>query len=367
MQQTMKPIITATISTKNRYDTTLPLSISSIIHQTLPPTEFILFDDNDNPIDLRQLEVYQYLFNLLDVKNIKWRVVFGKKEGQVQNHQTALEIATGDWIWRNDDDTVAEPNVLEVLVSNIDDKVGAVAGCVMTPPTSPLPEHLTGKIEDIYCGDNIQWHTFQGKQEVDHLYSSFLFRKKAAIEAGGYCMELSKIGHREESLLSYEMKRKGWKLIVDPQAITWHLRAKGGIRSETDAKLWEHDEAIFRRKMEEWKIKVVPTKLVYLDNGLGDGLMFLNILPKLIEKHKNEKLLIACCYPEIFRNYNVQTISITDGKQIAATMGIPVESFDVYKWCADHNFSGHLIEAFAKIYGVEYEHTNSTLGQKLPR
>jgi glycosyltransferase involved in cell wall biosynthesis len=357
------PTITATISTKNRYHTTLPLAISSIIHQTLPPTEFILFDDNDNPVDLRQDEVYQYLFALLDTKNIKWRVVFGKKEGQVKNHQLALELATGDLIWRLDDDNLPEPNVLETLVSNFDDTVGAVAGLVITPPCTPLPPKLTGKIEDIFSGDNIQWHTFQGKQEVDHLYSSFLFRKKAAIEAGGYCMELSKVGHREESLISYEMKRKGWKLIVDPKAITWHLRAKGGIRSETDVKLWEHDEAIFRRKMEEWKVKPVATNLIYLDNGLGDHCCLLNILPKIIEKHKDKKPVIACCYPEVFKDYDVQTISIADGKQIAAALGIPVDSFDVYKWCTDNNFSGHLIEAFAKIYGVEHEHTNSPLGQ----
>lgn len=354
------PTITATISTKNRYETTLPLAIMGIINQTLPPNEFILFDDNDKPIDLRQVEVYQYLFSLLETKNIKWKVLFGKKEGQVKNHQLALEVAQCDWIWRLDDDNVPESNVLQVLVSNVNDKLGAVAGLVITPPATPLPPNINNKIQEIYSQDNIQWHTWRGKKEVDHLYSSFLYRKKAGEH--GYCIELSKVGHREETIFTYEMKRKGWNLVVDSAATTWHLRAKGGIRSESDGRLWEHDEAIFRRKMEEWKIQTKGVKLIYLNNGLGDHIMFLNILPKIVEKYKDQKLIISCCYPDVFKDYDIQLLSIADGNKLASAMNLDVSSFDVYKFCTEHKWKGHLIEAFAQIYGVEYEHTNCSMG-----
>jgi glycosyltransferase involved in cell wall biosynthesis len=354
------PTITATISTRNRYETTLPLAMMAIINQTLSPNEFILFDDNDKPADLREVEVYRYLFSLFDTKNIKWKVIFGKREGQVKNHQAALEVAAGDWIWRLDDDNVPESNVLQTLVSNIDEKLGAVAGLVITPPVTSLPPGVDNKIQNIYSQDNIQWHSWNGKKEVDHLYSSFLYRKEAGKH--GYCDELSRIGHREETIFTYEMKRKGWKLIVDSRAITWHLRAQGGIRSESDGRLWEHDEQIFRRKMEEWKVETIGVKLIHLNNGLGDHLMFLNLLPQIVDKYKDKKLVIACCYPDVFKDCGIQLVSIADGEKIATAMNIDLGTLDVYKFCTDRQWKGHLIEAFAEIYGVKYENPNRSVG-----
>ena len=83
---------TATISTKGRYFDTLPLALRSIANQTVPPEKIIVFDDNEEPIDLRKENVYQSLFAILNCRNIKWEVVYGGKCGQVYNHQKALEI-----------------------------------------------------------------------------------------------------------------------------------------------------------------------------------------------------------------------------------------------------------------------------------
>jgi glycosyltransferase involved in cell wall biosynthesis len=58
--------ILCSISTKGRYDTTLPLAIASVINQTLKPNKVIIFDDNDEPIDVRETQHYLYLLQMME-------------------------------------------------------------------------------------------------------------------------------------------------------------------------------------------------------------------------------------------------------------------------------------------------------------
>ncbi len=92
--------------------------------------------------------------------------------------------------------------------------------------------------------------------ECEHLYSSYLFRAQAGIDAGGYPTNLSEVGHREETLFSYSMYKQGYQLLLNPNAIAWHYRnLYGGIRwtrGEFNPKsLWDHDEEIFRKEIAE--------------------------------------------------------------------------------------------------------------------
>jgi len=249
--------ITATIVTKNRYFDTLPLAIESVINQTLKPKKLILYDNGDK-IDLRKLPIYQSLFSKLDQKGIQWEVIFIDEPGQIHGHQHAIKNVKTEWIWRLDDDEVAEPNVLETLMKNANNKeIGAIAGLVIDPKnvqTITSSNIENNKINNVEL--NIQWFLHKEKRtiEVEHLYSSFLFRTKAGKH--GYCMELSPACHREETIFTYEMKRNGWKLLVDTNAITWHYRSEqGGIRSYNDSSFWENDEKIFKDKLKNWKIK----------------------------------------------------------------------------------------------------------------
>ena len=85
-------------------------------------------------------------------------------------------------MWRLDDDNIPEHDVLEKLVSCIDDKAGAIAGCVLDPKQGieDLPSGIPhNEIESISGAPNIQWMKWSGVKKVEHLYSSFIFRKKA--------------------------------------------------------------------------------------------------------------------------------------------------------------------------------------------
>ncbi len=336
--------VTAVIPTKGRYFSTLPSAILSVINQTYPIYELILYDDGEHR-DLRNDSIYQNLFNLLDVKCIKWEMIFSPGQGQVWSHNHSTTHSGGDWIWRLDDDNFAESNVLEILVSNIKDGVGAVGGLVLDPKESmPLPKDVSSnKIQTVFTSPNLQWFPQKGKKNVEHLYSTFLYRKEAS--SHGYCEDLSPAGHREETIFTYEMKRSGWDLIVDPRAITWHLREpSGGTRSHQDQSFWEHDEIIFSQKMIKWGISNDPFYIV-LDCGMGDHIALLSVLPELKEKYDN--IVIAACYPEIFENESIKIISIEKAKK---TLVSDLKEFNIYKKMTDWRWTKHICDAFRKMY-----------------
>lgn len=339
----MKQIdVTVEISTKDRYETTLPLAILSVAQQTYKPKKLIIFDDGEQK-DLRLNPVYNSLFGLLYSKGIDIEVIFGRRRGQVHNHQAAIELSQTEWIWRVDDDDAPEADVLERMIAHVADDVGAISGLILTPgDVQPLTDWASGKIEHIFSRPNVQWFRFDKPMEVDHFNNSFLFRKSAAKH--GYCLELSPVGHREETMFTYEIKRSGYRLIVEPKAVIWHLRnPSGGIRSYESEFLWEHDERVFTRKMQEWGILANSSKLVVLDCGLGDHFAVKMMLPELKMRYKDD-LTLAVCYPEVFADDGVKMISIADAEKVEKDMN----RHNVYKWMMDNGWTKNIVDAYRR-------------------
>jgi FkbM family methyltransferase len=356
------PEITAVISTKDRYYSTLPHTILAICQQTLKPKNLIIYDDGEHK-DLRNDPLYSHIFHLISYYGIEWFFEFGERKGQVLNHIKSLKHrATKEWLIRFDDDNVPEYDVLEKLARHIAPDVGAIGGLVIQADSiQTVPPTASNKIENIYLGQNEQWYLHPNKEvkEVDHLYSSFLYRKDIA----EYCTELSNVCHREESLLTYSLKIKGYKNILDTSAITWHFtNPTGGIRSnpETSHNNAMHDEAIFSKKMQEWGVKATDYSMVVLDNGIGDHFAFKNILPAYFEKNKGKKHIFYVCYPEIFEDIkNITLDSIASAKMVFGN----IDKFNIYKWCIDNRWKNHIIEAFKICNQVNYE-TKPVLREK---
>jgi GT2 family glycosyltransferase len=253
--------VTATVSTKGRYHNTFPLVLTSLANQTLKPSRLIIYDDNDTLEDVRENEIYKNLLTLLNRVGINWEVTVGERKGQIHNHQRALTDVKSEFIWRLDDDNVMESDTLEKLYNYIvtDDKIGAVGPLILDPKKEMYHRMASNKMEDIFLGFNIQWCDPKKESfiEVDHLQgSTFLFRKEAGKH--GYELKLSKVGHREETIFTYEMVRNGWKLVVLTGVKTWHMRyGAGGIRSDQQVKLFENDEAIFHEYIKKWGVKYI--------------------------------------------------------------------------------------------------------------
>jgi hypothetical protein len=331
--------VTVDVCTKDRYLTTLPLTLVSIANQTRKPDYVVIYDDSSNPIDIGANETLRYVFQMFDTKGIKWRHIWGQKRGQHIGHQVIQDMAQ-ELVWRIDDDEIAEPNVLEILLSQFGERVGAVGGLVLMPGSGVdicKPNKIKDAIENKPY--NCQWHYWKGPDtavEVEHIYSSYLYRKGIQ----DFDINLSPVAHREETLHSYGIFKKGFKLVIDSKAITWHYRAgSGGIRTGNQED-WFRDEIAFHETMRLYDGEIV----CFLDSGKGDHLVFKSILPKIKQKYK--KVTLAVVWPDIFPEE--QTINDKEGVKICNPL-----KHNISKWMIDHNWRDELKYAYAEMYGVE--------------
>ena len=318
--------VLCSIATRGRYQTTLPLALNAIINQTKLPDKLVIFDDNDEPEDVRNNNIYQHLFSIMDYKGIKWEWVYAAKKGQHHIHQSANRMGY-DWVWRVDDDAIPEPNVLAELYSWINDDVGAIGGAILTLPINPDTSKNTGKIEDIDKEPNIQWAEIKKLKEVEHLHCSFLYR--AGVH--DYNLGLSRVAHREETLFTYGLYLKGYTILAAPHANTWHLKnPQGGIRSESNQQLYQHDELIFRNTL-AYKDK----KIVVLNCGMGDHIVFKNVLKDITNAE------VFTCFPDI-----------VPGRPISEAMSLfgDIDQWSIYKKMAEWNWTDSLEKAFRKLY-----------------
>lgn len=342
--------ITVVVPTRDRYFTTLPLTLAAVINQTRKPDKILIYEDGEYR-DLRNDPVYRNIFMICDMKGIKWEFFQSPHVGQAECHSHSMADAKTKFIWRLDDDVVPEPDCLERLMAYMDEKIGAIGGCIYFTG-QPIQEFPIGvsinKIKDISVAPNAQWfhHPEMDKIiEVDHLYSSFLYRVAAADPL--YASGLSRIGHREETLLSFGIKRRGYRVAFLPGAVSWHLHeATGGIRGEKDQALWEGDEKVFAKLLNEWGVDTKVKKIIVLNNGLGDHLIFKSVYEKIKEKHG--PLTIACCYPEVFEDdKDVTIISIADAARLVKN----IEDYNIYGMMAISGWKQPMAEAYLKMYG----------------
>lgn len=318
--------VLCSVATRGRYFTTLPLVLNAIISQTRLPDKLVIFDDNDEPQDMRKELVYQYFFQMLDIKGVAWEWVFADKKGQHHIHQRANTMGY-DLVWRCDDDAIPEPNVLENLIKHFDVNVGAVGGSVLTPPHIPDTSNVTGKIDNIDNEPNIQWGNIKEVKEVEHLHCTFLYRAGIC----DYNVGLSRVAHREETLFTWGLHRKNYKIKVVPNAVTWHMKnPQGGIRSETNRELYEHDERIFRNTL-QYRDKTI----VVLDCGLGDHVVFTHVLPSVPSPE------VFTCYPEV-----VPGRSIEEARQLFGD----ISQYNVYGKMDQWKWKDSLENAYRKLY-----------------
>ena len=318
--------VLCSISTRGRYHSTLPLAIQGVIEQSRPVDKLVIFDDNDNPKDVRDDPVYKNLFAILNHKAIAWEWLFSGKKGPHHNHQIANEMGY-EWVWRVDDDAIPESQTLETLLSYVGDDIGAVGGAILMPGRPFDTSKSTGRLENIDSEPNIQWAEIKRPTDVEHLHCSFLYRAGVC----DYNLGLSRVAHREETMFSYSFKKKGYRVLVVPSATTWHLKSdEGGIRAEKDPGLYAHDEAIFQNFL-----KLKDNTIVVLNGGMGDHIVFTHVLPEL----KNP--VVFGCYPEI-----IPGDSIASAKQMLGD----IDQFSVYKKMNKWGWKDSLENAYRKMY-----------------
>jgi hypothetical protein len=264
---------------------------------------------------------------MLDLKKVKWEWLFADKKGQHHIHQMANTMKY-DWVWRVDDDAIPEPSVLGNLLGySTLENIGAIGGSILTPPNLFDTSKSTGKVANIDTEPNIQWNYIKQTKEVEHLHCSFLYR--AGVH--DYNLGLSRVAHREETLFTYGLYKKGYKILTVPHAVTWHMKnPEGGIRSESKREMYEHDESIFRNT-----VGFSDSTIVVLNSGLGDHIVFNNILGSIPNP------VVYGCYPEI-----IPCKSIAEAKTLFGDL----DQWNIYKKMAEWDWKGTLADAYKKLY-----------------
>jgi hypothetical protein len=344
------PHVTLDICTKDRYSSTLPLTLASVLTQTRLPDVIYIYDDSENRINMPQEdETLRYLFQLAESKGLPpINVIFGEHKGQHHGHQIIQSLAK-DLVWRIDDDEVAEPNTLQLLLASMKDGVGAVGGLVLMPGTSKRSPSFN-KISNL--NDNCQWHPWMSSERyanVEHLYSSYLYRKGIH----DYQLSLSPVAHREETLHSFGIFKKGYKLVVDSFATTYHFRSSiGGIRTGKEGD-WHNDEILFNGIMREYGIGCPkPEKNFVLNEGKGDHVVFASLVPDILAKYgKSHKLIFYVTYPDVFKfkKYDLDLRSI---KNAYDQLGNIESRFNLYECMVKTNEKLNLEQAYRKLYDI---------------
>lgn len=232
-----------------------------------------------------------------------------------------------------DDDEVPEPDVLAKLLSHLEDGVGAVAGAVVLP--SQQQPGGTSKLHDIFHTPNIQWSVGNQVVDVDHLYSSFIYRPGIV----PFNTDLSPVAHREESLFSIKLKQAGYRLVVDTSAVTWHFRqTKGGIRDNNSEFFYEHDDKVFVDYL-----KSIGVLVTSQNNGIGDHYVFKGLLPELQKRYNH--IILGCVYPQVFDGI--------DGVTLAPVNALDKPSnSNVYKFMQENKWTDSVENAFRSMYGL---------------
>lgn len=263
---TQKTEVTVLVTTCDRYDTTLPLCLMSIINQTYKPDRVVLVDDNKEK-KFYEYEILRNILLLCKYKEIKFDYYYGHSKGCTHALDLGLQKIEDGWILKVDDDNVLEPNVIELYVNNISDEVGVMGGLIIDDKSlerSLNDEKLIyNRLCNIYSDLNIQMISNQSNtiKEVEHVYSNYFFRKNNEIS---HDLRLTPSSHREETIFTYQYFIKGYKLIVIPESKTYHLnynRTTGNNRHSKESS--NNNEFIFIERLKEWDI--VPKEIEIIE------------------------------------------------------------------------------------------------------
>jgi len=253
----MKTEVSVLLTTRDRYLTTLPLCLLSIVNQTYKPKRIVLVDDN-NKKELYDYEIFKNILTIMKFNNIEFEYLYGESKGCTYALQLGLDTIEEGWILKIDDDNVLEPNVIELFVENISDNIGVMGGLILDEKSfdryQESEEEIYNKIGEIYSKINIQMVANQDDKikKVHHIYSNYFFKKDKDIN---FDLRLAPNSLREETVFTYEYFRKGYDLIVIPTSRTYHLnhdRTKGNSRHSKDSFL--KNELVFLDKLKEWEI-----------------------------------------------------------------------------------------------------------------
>ena len=248
-----QPEICCIVCTYNRQDFILRC-LEALSRQSLDSRRYeIVVVDNRSKDDTPKL-----IQNFIEAHpTLQMAYVYEEKQGLSYARNRGAKVARADFLTYIDDDAVADPRLLEEVLSVF--TAYPVAGCVGGRIDLALPQDIPWWYFDAFIGYfsgfDLRTTTITRISEVWQLPygTNFSVQKKVLEEIGGFSVHLGRKGNDysggEEIDLAYRIAAHGWDIYYNPLAIVAHhvkrdrMTVKHMIRtSRSSAKVWVYME-----------------------------------------------------------------------------------------------------------------------------
>jgi GT2 family glycosyltransferase len=210
------------IPTYNREEI-LPQTVDLILKENFPGCELILIHQKPN-LSVKFQEFLRRVENRIRYLVVDWASV-------TKACNFGVERSKGEIILMLDDDIIPGDNLIHSHYRNYQDpKIGAVAGRILVPHRIRFPEHV-GRIGGL--GPKHETFVSSKRQYVETgRGANMSFRRSLFLKLGGFDDNYIKNAHRFESDLCFRIRRTGYLIAYDPEAVVEHLEFRtGGIRA----------------------------------------------------------------------------------------------------------------------------------------
>ncbi len=234
--QENRALISVILPTKNRR-ALLPMSIESVFNQTYPNLELLVIDDGSRD------GTWEYLSEL----SFKTSRLVASRQNRSIGLAGALNLgikkACGDFVFISGDRMILKSDCIERLhysfttLTRAGHIVGAIAprfGDSGFPPPKSFVRPSDGVVELGRITGEI-YHDFSkttsGLSKVPALHAYALFPRNAVLGIGGFWDKLRGSNWRIESDLYFRLRRAGYELFYEPQAVLHpRIASTGGSR-----------------------------------------------------------------------------------------------------------------------------------------
>lgn len=247
------------VSTFNRNDD-LFHCLNALSKQTYPDFDIVIANGGDRQGVERVVD---------DFKNLRIHVVDQRRKGIVEARNLGWRYAKADIVCFIDDDLVVSPQWLENIKNTFlsNSNIGGVSGPTIIPEDRQKNRDLALFLGDFKKSGNI-FLKLMGKLyfgiilenrltdvgkilksgaftpgsnykeclsipeliEVDYLEACHMcFRRKLLEELGGFDYIYTGIGEWNEPDFSFRVRAKGFRLVFNPKAVTYHCISQGGV------------------------------------------------------------------------------------------------------------------------------------------
>ncbi|MFC1851613.1 glycosyltransferase [candidate division CSSED10-310 bacterium] len=197
-------------------ETTLKACLDSLLNLDYPSSELDIILVDDGSSDSTPQIGKQFQVRLLTTAH----------EGPSTARNLGIKHAQGDFVAFTDADCIVDPQWIKELLTGFpdDETIASVGGCQRAVPDDPPFANRIQQLLELldFLGGYTKGH--QKITPVEHNPScNVMYRKKCLFAVGGF---LPGLFPGEDVELDYRLRRQGYTLLYQPEAIVYHHRPR---------------------------------------------------------------------------------------------------------------------------------------------